>query len=271
VNRSSCTVAAVQPDSSGTPAEALDDALRLTRRVIRSGAEIVCLPEHWIPGRRVNLNEIVPTFSRVARETGTYIVPGADFSSRRGITRIESPILGPHGEVGREAKTHLFRRENRMAIPGDSLRTFKIGGIRIGVAICHDLVYPEVARTLVIDGAELILVPAMITDAGYGPWELYVKARALENRVPIVSPNAVRPPAYHGGSLIVGFDVYRKEGIVEVRAIKRAGGRHGLIMAKLNLEAIRKYRTERLNARRPELYSRLSIPTSAPKSQEREF
>jgi predicted amidohydrolase len=201
----------------------------------------------------------------MARETGTYIVPGADFSAKGNVVRIESPILGPDGEVGREAKTHLFRRENRMAIPGDSLRTFDIGGIRIGVAICHDLVYPEVARTLVIDGAELILVPAMITDAGYGPWELYVKARSLENRVPIVSPNAVRSPLYHGGSLIVGFDIYRKEGIVEVRVIKRAGSHNGMILAKLNLESVKKFRTERLNARRPELYSKLSSPTSGPR------
>lgn len=206
------------------------------------------------------MGEIVPAFSEIASETGTYIVPGADFSLNRGIVTIESPVLGPNGEIGRQAKTHLFRREKRVASPGESLKTFNFAGIKVGIAICHDLVYPEVARTLVLDGAELILAPAMITDVGYGPWELYVKARALENRVPIVSPNAVRLPRYHGGSLIVGFEIEHKEAIVEVRVMGRAGHHHGLVLAKLSLDKIRKERTDRLNARRPELYSKLSTP-----------
>ena len=259
MKRSSCTVAAVQPDSSGTPSEVLEDAVRLTRKVISLGAEIICLPEHWIPGRHADMNAVIPEFSEVARGTGTYIVPGADFSTNNGVVKIESPVLGPKGEVGRTAKTHLFRRERKMAVPGGSLDTFEIGEIRLGLAVCHDLVYPEVARTLVLDGADLILVPAMITETGYAPWELYVKARALENRVPIVSPNAVRPRLYHGGSLIVGFEIDRKEAIVEVRVIKRAGRRSGVILARLDLDAVKKLRTERLSSRRPELYSKLSM------------
>jgi predicted amidohydrolase len=224
------------------------------------GAEVVCLPEHWIPGRLPDMGMMIPPFAELAKETGTYVVPGADFSVNGDVVRIESPILGPKGEVGRQAKTHLFRRERRMAVPGDVLRAFDFGRIRVGIAICHDLVYPEVVRTLVLDGAELILAPAMITDVGYGPWELYVKARALENRVPIVSPNAVRPPMFHGGSIIVGFEIDRREAVVDVRVLKRAGHRHGLVLAELELKAIRKHRTERLNARRPELYGGLSGP-----------
>lgn len=257
MKRSSCVVAAVQPDSSGTPSEALEDGLRLTKKAARMGAEIICLPEHWIPGRHPDLNEMVPAFSDLAEQTGTYVIPGADFAVNASVVRIESPILGPEGEVGRTAKAHLFRREKKFAIPGDSLNAFDVGGIRVGLAVCHDLVYPEVTRTLVLDGAELIFIPAMITDTGYEPWELYVKARALENRVPIVSPNAVRPRLYHGRSLIVGFEIDRKEGIVEVRVFKKAGHHHGVILAELDLQAIKKLRIERLGSRRPELYSKL--------------
>jgi hypothetical protein len=57
--------------------------------------------------------------------------------------------------------------------------------------------------------------------------------------------------------MIVGLEVEPKEAIVEVRVLRRAGHRHGMILAKIDLEAIKKHRIERLRARRPELYSRL--------------
>lgn len=259
MKHASCRVAAVQPDSAGTPADAQKNAIGLVGQAIRNGAELVCLPEHWIPGPPLpNIREASRAFADLAKETGTFIVPGADFSRRGETVTVESPVFGPAGLLGRQAKTHLFRREKRLAVPGDVLRTFDLAGVKVGIAVCHDLVYPEVARVLTLKGAELILAPAMISPDGYGPWQLYVKTRALENRVHIVSPNAVRPPRYRGGSVIVGFEVRPEDGIVNVSVLKRAGSRPGFFLADLDLRTIRRYREQRMNDRRPELYAEIS-------------
>jgi omega-amidase len=257
VTRKPLRVAAVQPESVGTSRDVLGKALDLAKRAVERGAEVVCLPEHWIPGRLPNLEDAIPSFAELAKTSGVYVIPGADFSNHGGSVEVQSAVLGPSGEIGRQAKTHLFRRENKWASPGDSFATFDLGGVRAGITICHDLVYPEVARILTLKGAEIIFAPAMITKTGYGPWELYATTRALENRVPIVTPNAIRPPNYQGGSLIVGFHTDEKEGIVEPKVLARAGKKPSLVLADVDLDQIRKYREERLRVRRPELYSEI--------------
>ena len=101
-----------------------------------------------------------------------------------------SPTISPNGElISRQKKVHLFRRENDAALPGEKFEPFEIDGIKVGVMVCHDVVFPESARTLVLKGAELLLNPSLIPAQGIEPWRIYVMARALENRVLIIAPN----------------------------------------------------------------------------------
>jgi len=186
-----------------------------------------------------------------------HVIPGAGFFEDQGKVTVTSVVLGPDGEeVGRQEKTHLFGRENEKASRGDSYSAYVCSGVKVGITICHDLVYPEVARILALMGVEVIFAPARIRRRGIEPWHLYLKARALENRIPIVSPNVVDPPRYTGGSWIVGLTA-AKDGIVYVNDLASAARGEKVLLADLDLEAIQKYRLERLAARRPETYSEL--------------
>jgi len=235
----------------------VERAVKLVSRAAKAGAQVVCLPEHWLPGPRPNLGDSLSSLQEVAREYRLHVVTGADFFEDQGRVTVSSVIIGPEGEViGKQSKTHLFGREKGKASPGDSYATYDCMGAKVGVAICHDLVYPEVVRILALKGADVIFAPARIKKSGIEPWHLYLKARALENRIPIVSPNVVKPPGYLGGSRIVGLTASR-DGIVYPKVLASAGAVEKILLVSLDLEAIRKYRLARLSARRPETYSEL--------------
>ncbi len=256
-------VAAVQLNCSGSRREIELRARMLIESAAKKGARVVCLPEHWIPGDDASLDDVLPLFSDVARETATYIIPGADFVRREGsATTVESVVIGPKGEeVGRQQKVHLFRREKEVAVGGSGYSVFDLGGVKVGIAICHDLVYPEVARILVLKGAEVIFVPSRIDARGIAPWELYVKARALENRVPIVSANYFRLPKYPGSSLVVRLTSSgRGDGIVYPEMARKGGARQGVLVADLDFEEVKPQKIERLKARRPDTYAELLQP-----------
>jgi predicted amidohydrolase len=91
-----------------------------------------------------------------------------------------------------------------------------------------------------------------------------VKARALENRIPVVSPNFLSPPKYPGSSMIVDFKVSTRGGdggaIVYPSIAGRGTSRQASIVAELDLDGTNPYRTERLRARRPDTYADLLRP-----------
>ena len=85
--------------------------------------------------------------------------------------------------------------------------------------VCHDVVFPESARTLVLKGAELLLNPSLIPTQGIEPWRIYVMARALENRVPIIAPNPYLSTRVPGDSVIIGLKNEKPQGIMQVKHI----------------------------------------------------
>lgn len=220
----------------------------MLRRAAELGATIACLPEHWIPNPIAGAAQVLRAFQRAAREFQIYVISGAEFTKSKDSTRVESFLIGPQGPVGSQLKVHLFGRERRRAKPGNRYSVFRISGVTAGVAICHDLVYPEVARILALNGAEIIFSPAKISRIGLYPWHVYVKARSLENRLPVVSPNFLRTPRFPGGSLIVGVqDV--GDGVVYPKVLAVAGASSRLLVADLDLKNARRLRRQRLQAR----------------------
>jgi predicted amidohydrolase len=107
-------------------------------------------------------------------------------------------------------KTHLFYRETQFFTPGDSgFSVFEYKGARLGMMVCFDWIYPEVARSLALLGAQIILHPSNLV-LPYCQRSMY--ARAVENRVYIATANRVGRESntlgddltFTGGSQIVG-------------------------------------------------------------------
>jgi predicted amidohydrolase len=88
---------------------------------------------------------------------------------------------GHEGLIGRYRKLHLFAEETQWFTPGDAApAVWTIGSTRVGVMICFDWFFPETARLLALQGAELICHPANLV-LPYCPEAM--RTRSIENRL----------------------------------------------------------------------------------------
>lgn len=100
-----------------------------------------------------------------------------------------------HGEVIAEyRKLHLYdafaTRESEHVTPGHAIPPLiTVAGYKVGLMTCYDVRFPEMARRLALDGAEVIALPAAWLKGALkeSHWQLMVRARALENTVYVVA------------------------------------------------------------------------------------
>ncbi|MFS2295677.1 MAG: carbon-nitrogen hydrolase family protein [Actinomadura sp.] len=195
------------------------------RCVEATGAELVVLPESastgFTPGCSAeHLWDLVSSIpgpvteplQDVARRLGVHIVWGTyERGPERGTVYNASVLIGPGGDVlGVYRKTHPFGGEMRSrggwVTPGDEVCVVDTELGRIGMVICFDGDYPELARIQAVRGAEVIVRPsALLRSADI--WELTTRARAYDNHVYLVAANATGSDPggalYFGNSMIV--------------------------------------------------------------------
>jgi 5-aminopentanamidase len=187
----------------------------------QADADLIVLPELFASGYQFVSQEEVrqlsepvpdgPTTRRlleVAERRRMHIVAG--LPERAGNRCYNSAVVvGPSGFVGCYRKTHLFYEETLFFTPGDSgFRVWDIGPAKIGVMICFDWYYPEAARTLALQGADILCHPSNLVLPNC-PDSMPV--RCLENRVFAVTCNRIGrearggkdPLTYIGNSEIV--------------------------------------------------------------------
>ncbi|CAF1215710.1 unnamed protein product [Rotaria magnacalcarata] len=119
-------------------------------------------------------------------------------------------LINEHGELLLTyRKTHLWANEERqLFVEGDQLSpVVDIRGVRVAVMICYDMEIGEVARSLTLLGAQLILVPTALaaSPANENITRFMVSTRAFENHVWLAYAN-LAPPQFVGLSQIVGPD-----------------------------------------------------------------
>lgn len=157
----------------------------------RTKADLYVLPElfntgyNFIEKREVeHVAERVdgPTFQVMhgfARQRSCFVAYG--FAERGDQLYNAAALVGPDGLVGLYRKIHLFDRETLFFEPGNlGFPVFDLPFGRVGMMICFDWIYPESARTLAINGAQLILHPSNLV-LPYCPDAMIT--RCIENRV----------------------------------------------------------------------------------------
>lgn len=103
-------------------------------------------------------------------------------------------IFDPRGrQIGRHRKMHLFDidvtggqrfRESDTLSPGGEVTVVETDFGKLGVAICYDLRFPELARLMALQGAKLLVYPgAFNMTTGPAHWEILFRTRALDNQV----------------------------------------------------------------------------------------
>jgi predicted amidohydrolase len=127
-------------------------------------------------------------------------VHGGSLTERAGERLFNTTVLfDPEGrEIARYRKIHLFDivtpdgtgyRESATFSGGAEVVTCMAGGVRIGLAICYDVRFPELFLALRRAGAELILLPAAFTlQTGKDHWEVLLRARAIETQCWLAAP-----------------------------------------------------------------------------------
>lgn len=156
-----------------------------------------------VPGPSINL------MAQRAAEFGVYIAFGLVTKEKVESVIFNSAVLvGPDGElVGTYNKVHL-RGEERMAFrEGFRFPVFETEIGNIGLMLGWDLAFPEVSRSMALDGAEVLCVMTNWETAYMDEYRTYVKSRALENALFVAASNRVGDDVtlnFGGESMIVG-------------------------------------------------------------------
>ena len=211
----------IQTTLQSTNQNRIFNASKILKKLGKKDTEIVCLPEQWLKNNEIKDFDVeFSDFKKIAKEYSMTIIPGAFYEITKKYTSIIAPIIGPKGEfIGKQEKIHPFDYEKNNVIPGNEAKIFNTA-CKFGVVICYDMVFPNVANTLVRKGAQVLFSPSRIVRRGIEPWQLYVQVRALENRIPILAAN-VENRRFGGNSLII--DLTENNKVVTTKVMKLNG------------------------------------------------
>ena len=211
-------VSVMQMNVGHDKAQNLAQAERLLGTAIAADRPaIVALPEMWTclggdhatkvaaaeelpaPGANVPGGAAYEFLRGIARSQRIH-VHGGSIAERAGERLFNTTVLfDPEGrEIARYRKVHLFDivtpdgagyRESASFGGGTEVVTCEADGVRVGLAICYDVRFPELFLALRRAGAELIFLPAAFTlQTGKDHWEVLLRARAIETQCWLAAP-----------------------------------------------------------------------------------
>ena len=211
-----------------------------------------------IPGPTINL------LAQRANEYGVYIAFGIVTKEKvKSVLYNSAVLVGPDGELlDVYNKIHL-RGEERMAFrEGFKLPVIPTEVGNIGLMIGYDLAFPEVARSLALDGADIICVMANWEASNIDEWKTYIRARAYENSVFIAAANRVGEDVtlnFGGESMIVGPRGQIHASLANETDTETGAPLEGFAVSRIDLDEVRKYREEFqfIQNRQPAVYKTL--------------
>ncbi len=283
--------AVIQMDCGGSLAENLAKAEELVRRAAGGGACLILLPElfarpYFCQERRyayydwacpAEEDPAVRLFRSVCRQYG--LVMPVSFYEKDGNRLFNSvAMIDANGEIlGVYRKTHIpddhFYQEKFYFTPGNTgFRVFRTRYGQVGVGVCWDQWFPETARCLAVQGADLLCFPTAIGSEpilnvdSSGHWMRVMQGHAAANLIPVAAANRhgveeVFPCEENGGQRS-SLSFYGTSFLTdETGAILAQAGRRedAVLTADYDFEKIRR---EQLNwglfrDRRPECYGAL--------------
>uniref|UniRef100_A0A3B1IH45 omega-amidase n=1 Tax=Astyanax mexicanus TaxID=7994 RepID=A0A3B1IH45_ASTMX len=205
-------LAVVQLAVTKVKSDNLQRACSLVKEAAGQGAKVVVLPECFnspygtgffaeyaekIPG------ESTQALSEAAKESGVFLV-GGSIPEEDGEKLFNTcSVFGPDGKIlVKHRKIHLFDidvpgkirfQESETLSPGCSLSMFETPFCKVGVGICYDMRFAELAQIYARKGCQLLVYPgAFNMTTGPAHWELLQRARALDNQVYVATASPAR-------------------------------------------------------------------------------
>lgn len=117
-----------------------------------------CTPNTWELAEPVPDGPSVRRLEEIAARHRLVVCAGLS-EKERDIVFNTQVLVGPHGYIGKQRKLHLSRDEVFYYKGGRDISVFDVGPFKVGIVICYDNQFPEVARVLALRGAEVLLMP----------------------------------------------------------------------------------------------------------------
>jgi predicted amidohydrolase len=170
----------------------------------------------------------------MARKYGIWLIPGSIFEKANDKIYNTATVINPEGEVvTRYRKMFPFYPYEVGVTPGEDFCVFDVPDVgRFGVSICYDMWFPETIRTLVVQGAEVILHPTLTGTVDRDIELSIVRAMASVNQCFIFDVNGVESGG-SGRSIICGPDG---------RVLYQAEGNEEIIPMEISLEQVKRSR-----------------------------
>ncbi len=184
-----------------------EQAVGLLRRAGEAGVDLAALPEVWpcqgsAPQMRASAQPIpgprTDRLAEIARENRMWIHGGSLLELDADRVFNTSVLFDRDGElVARYRKIHLFDADPPGAVPsresflftaGDEVVVAETEFGRAGMSICYDVRFPELYRSLAVQGATIVFVPAAFREeTGRAHWDVLLRARAIEDQVAVIA------------------------------------------------------------------------------------
>lgn len=255
-------------------------------RTSGDGFDLVCLPELFTlralsePSLEEFNDFVEPEggslqgeLAKRAASLGAYVVAGS-FLQRGNDGRVynQSLVFDRSGRViDRYRKTHLFdapgHSESDRVAPGDGLLAFETDFGIVGVVICYELRFPEVARTLALAGASILAVPNSWPVDGVNlaadQLRVLLRGTALQNLCYVVHANQY--------GRVAGLDLCGRSCVIDPKGeiVAQASDMEQTITTRIDPSFVRTMRAVRttFRHRRPELYREEAVTVARPGSE----
>lgn len=255
-------------------------AARLVQEAAAQGCDVAVLPETWNTGffPRARLEELAEKdggesramLAELAARYQMNLVGGSLVTCRdRGrAEEADQPKTPPLCEPAFYNTAYVFDRqgrqlaqydkihgfslagENRVFQPGQTLCTFRLDGVLAGLILCYDLRFGELARSLALQGIELLFVPAQWPFPRQEHWRILNQARAIENQLYVACVNGC---GAYSGSVSCGSSM-----LVDPlgRVICQAGTQEQVVWGEADFSQVSQIREQIpvFRDRRPEIY-----------------
>ena len=256
-------VAVVQMASGPKVSANLDETARLLADAAARGAKLAVLPENFaLMGRSLKENleireqpesgPIQDFLAKQAQQNGMWLVGGTIPMQTESPDKVRAAciLFDDNGaQVTRYDKIHLFDvmvngdsqehyAESETIDAGANLSVVDTPFGRLGLAVCYDLRFPELFRAMVVEGAEIIVLPSAFTAVtGRAHWETLIRARAVENLCYVLA-------ADQGGFHVSGRETYGDSMVVDPwgTILDRLPKGPGVIVQDIELERVHQLR-----------------------------
>jgi len=238
------SVAQIHP-VAGNPVKTIDKVADLSRQAAEEGSRLIAFAECLLTGGAfdsreelekgaISVDALHPLLT-ITAETGIHIVVGFYEKYAESIFNTAA-LIGPKGIIGLHRKRHLpfmigDRFTDRPADWTPPVFDTEIG--RIGLAICYEIRFPEVIRTLALEGADIVILPAAWPEQARLLPDVFSTVRAAENIVYFVAPNR---NDLDGGMQFIGMShIIEPSG----KTLIRAGQEDGVFSVDIELDKAR--------------------------------